>query len=312
MKLLSRIFEPRRARRYGDQREGLLRSFVLQSVRILFFKQRFQILPPIYRGSCPRAAWIKRGTSVVNKIRLTTFLPSSRCYAETGRHLIPRQNSGQDPRCARAGFSFRSASTIRSCRTEQSVSKHLWLRLRCSRTSVVNEIRLWLCCSRFWVVNRRFWARLDWCFSIYSMIGKANELLIRRGSVFGFTLFASCNLWAEAQSEIDASAFENQIRPFLEEYCIQCHGADKQKGERRFDSLEYPITDDNGLIDFQDILDLLNLGDMPPEDEMQPSSQERQASVDWLTRAVSLAYESRTIYRSNKYPEVTSISPTLS
>ena len=59
------------------------------SVRILFFKQSFRILPPIYRGSCPRAAWIKRGTSAVNKFRLTTFLPSSRCYAETGRHLTP-------------------------------------------------------------------------------------------------------------------------------------------------------------------------------------------------------------------------------
>jgi len=87
------------------------------SDRIVFFEQGFRIMPAIYRGSCPRAAWIKRGTSVVNKFCLTTFLPSSRCYAETSRHLIPRRDSGQDPRCARAGFSFRSASIILPCKS---------------------------------------------------------------------------------------------------------------------------------------------------------------------------------------------------
>ena len=27
------------------------------------------------------------------------------------------------------------------------------------------------------------------------------------------------------------------VRPFLETYCIKCHGEDKQKGDRRFDHL---------------------------------------------------------------------------
>jgi hypothetical protein len=100
---------------------------------------------------------------------------------------------------------------------------------------------------------------------------------------------------AEGSEPFDATAFDNRIRPFLDEYCVGCHGEEKQKGERRFDALEYPIADDNALIDFQDILDLMNLGDMPPEDEPQPSSGERQAAVDWLTQAVSDAYESRAI-----------------
>ncbi|MDA0350107.1 MAG: DUF1592 domain-containing protein [Verrucomicrobia bacterium] len=94
-------------------------------------------------------------------------------------------------------------------------------------------------------------------------------------------------------AEEDTKAFNDHIRPFLEEYCIKCHGPDKQKGERRFDTLAYPISDDNALIDFQDMLDLLNLGDMPPEDEEQPSSDQRQAIVDWLTQEVNKAYESR-------------------
>jgi hypothetical protein len=94
---------------------------------------------------------------------------------------------------------------------------------------------------------------------------------------------------------LDAASFDAHIRPFLKEYCIQCHGPKKQKGERRFDSLEYPIADDNALIDFQDMLDLLNLGDMPPGDETQPSTEERQSVIAWLTEAVSDAYQSRSI-----------------
>ena len=27
------------------------------------------------------------------------------------------------------------------------------------------------------------------------------------------------------------------LKPFLKNYCIQCHGAEKQKGDRRFDLL---------------------------------------------------------------------------
>ncbi len=96
--------------------------------------------------------------------------------------------------------------------------------------------------------------------------------------------------------EIDIAGFDTTVRPFLDEYCVKCHGSEKQKGDRRFDSLAYPISDDNALIDFQDILDLMNLGDMPPEDEEeQPGDDERQEIVDWLTLAVEQAYESRTI-----------------
>ena len=103
------------------------------------------------------------------------------------------------------------------------------------------------------------------------------------------SLFGCSSLIAQE----DTKAYNDHIRPFLEEYCIKCHGPDKQKGERRFDTLSYPISDDNTLIDYQDILDLLNLGDMPPEDEEQPSSDQRQAIVDWLTQEVTKAYESR-------------------
>ena len=45
------------------------------------------------------------------------------------------------------------------------------------------------------------------------------------------------------------------IRAFLGTYCAECHGPEKQKGDRRFDQLAFPIAQADGLIDVQDIID---------------------------------------------------------
>ncbi|MDG2168199.1 MAG: DUF1592 domain-containing protein [Opitutales bacterium] len=118
---------------------------------------------------------------------------------------------------------------------------------------------------------------------------------LRVGLLFGCLIGSFLPLveGREKEPKLDAASFEAHIQPFLKEYCIQCHGPDKQKGDRRFDSLAYPIADDNALIDFQDILDLMNLGDMPPEEEEQPSADDRKAIINWLSEAVKDAFESK-------------------
>ncbi len=111
------------------------------------------------------------------------------------------------------------------------------------------------------------------------------------GSIALWMAIASLSSSGRASYEV---GFEESIEPFIGTYCIGCHGPDKQKGDRRFDTLEYPIANDDLLIDFQDMLDLLNLGEMPPEEEKQPSDGERLAVIDWLTNALDYAYETRT------------------
>jgi hypothetical protein len=79
--------------------------------------------------------------------------------------------------------------------------------------------------------------------------------------------------------------FAETVKPFLTTYCVTCHGPAKQKGERRFDALDGQIADDNALIDLQDILDQLNLGEMPPKQAKQPTDAQRLAAINWLTKA---------------------------
>ena len=77
-----------------------------------------------------------------------------------------------------------------------------------------------------------------------------------------------------------------KLEPFLKTYCVRCHGTEKQNGQVRFDNVSWEITDNDTAQRWQDVLDQLNGGDMPPEDAKQPSNQELASALDALTGAV--------------------------
>ncbi|MFT5495283.1 MAG: dienelactone hydrolase [Kiritimatiellia bacterium] len=77
-----------------------------------------------------------------------------------------------------------------------------------------------------------------------------------------------------------------QLEPFLETYCIHCHGPKRQKGQIRFDTATWEITHNDNAQRWQDVLDQLNGGDMPPEDEKQPPGEELAGALRALTGAV--------------------------
>ncbi len=75
------------------------------------------------------------------------------------------------------------------------------------------------------------------------------------------------------------------IRTFLGTYCAECHGPEKQKAERRFDQLALPVVKADTLLEIQDIIDQLNLGEMPPEKaKKHPAPAEVAAVVAHLTQ----------------------------
>ncbi len=80
-----------------------------------------------------------------------------------------------------------------------------------------------------------------------------------------------------------------KTQEFLKTYCNSCHGEEKQKGDRRFDQLKLPAKNTDDVIALQDIIDQLNLGDMPPKKSKQPSEAERKAVVTALTASVTQA-----------------------
>jgi hypothetical protein len=76
---------------------------------------------------------------------------------------------------------------------------------------------------------------------------------------------------------------------FLKQHCIRCHGSQKQKSDRRFDALPAQIKKLDDLERYQEIVDQLNLGNMPPEDEPQPTAKERAKVIAHLTQQLATA-----------------------
>lgn len=79
------------------------------------------------------------------------------------------------------------------------------------------------------------------------------------------------------------------IAPFLEKHCIKCHGPKKQKAKIRLDELSLDISNNSQAQLWQDVLDTLNAGDMPPEDETQPTQKELTFTLRELTEGLKKA-----------------------
>jgi mono/diheme cytochrome c family protein len=90
-----------------------------------------------------------------------------------------------------------------------------------------------------------------------------------------------------AAKKTDPNAgFQKQIVPFLKKHCLECHGADAQEGDVRFDQFKSPADIAADEKTWQRTIQMLRSGAMPPEDVQQPSEAVRRSVVNWIERTV--------------------------
>ena len=102
------------------------------------------------------------------------------------------------------------------------------------------------------------------------------------------TVFLISALNAEMKKESIAK-FNKEIKPILSKYCFECHGEKKQKGKIRLDNFSIDLYNDQVSETWHDILDLMNTGEMPPEDEKQPTLDELDKVTTFLTKELKAA-----------------------
>ena len=110
--------------------------------------------------------------------------------------------------------------------------------------------------------------------------------------MFRTVLFFVLTLLAISNRPYHAAGNDVALKRFLGTYCNACHGEDKQNGDRRFDQLSLPVSKVDTLIDLKDILDQINLGDMPPREAPQPSEEESKMFIEQATQALTEGRES--------------------
>lgn len=78
---------------------------------------------------------------------------------------------------------------------------------------------------------------------------------------------------------------------YLNDHCIHCHGTDEQKADRNFEELTMDLSEEGAIDQWQEILDVINRGDMPPPEEPQPYSNLTKRFVAELTGRLRAAIE---------------------
>jgi len=107
----------------------------------------------------------------------------------------------------------------------------------------------------------------------------------------GLVLFTIALVFAGVAN---GDSYETHVRPFLTRYCVSCHGPNVQKAKLRLDTLDPDVLRGPDADMWQEVLDLLNLSEMPPKEaKQQPTAAERQVVVTALTSSLRQAMEVR-------------------
>ncbi|QDU94454.1 DUF1592 domain-containing protein [Lignipirellula cremea] len=81
-----------------------------------------------------------------------------------------------------------------------------------------------------------------------------------------------------------AQVYEQQVRPFLAQHCFSCHGEEDGKAGLRLHNLSTNLAAGNNADTWKEVIDRINLGEMPPEDKPRPDAEQAFAVTQWVGR----------------------------
>jgi mono/diheme cytochrome c family protein len=85
---------------------------------------------------------------------------------------------------------------------------------------------------------------------------------------------------------VHADGIPPQVQTFLDTHCIRCHGKDLKESDFRIDTLS-PKVGFEDTPQWAEIMERINSGEMPPEDEpKQPTADQRAGIVEWIAARI--------------------------
>jgi hypothetical protein len=83
------------------------------------------------------------------------------------------------------------------------------------------------------------------------------------------------------------AAVSDDIRPFLKQHCVKCHGAPQPKGDLRLDEIDPPSAQSSDV--WSTIADMIESGDMPLAGQPRPDAVEVKRVVAWISAELARA-----------------------
>ncbi|MCA9157134.1 MAG: DUF1592 domain-containing protein [Planctomycetales bacterium] len=91
----------------------------------------------------------------------------------------------------------------------------------------------------------------------------------------------------KAEDPLNATvSMPTKYRSFIESNCIECHNADTREGQLQLDDVSFLIDSVESAERWQNILNQINSGEMPPEDAVQPDKVAKAEFVDVLANTL--------------------------
>jgi hypothetical protein len=81
----------------------------------------------------------------------------------------------------------------------------------------------------------------------------------------------------------DSVSAADTYETFVAKHCIACHGPEKQESELRIDTLSRDFALGGDAHHWAELIERVNIGDMPPEGEPRPTQEEIEAFVTQLS-----------------------------
>ena len=123
-----------------------------------------------------------------------------------------------------------------------------------------------------------------------SLAGIVKRQLSTFALFFGWLSGGAAVSGADLDIPPGGEGFRSRVRPFLETHCIGCHGPEKSKGKVTLHTLDGELSGGMEMKRWELILEMLESGEMPPEDEPQPKSAERNGVARWIDAGLRAAF----------------------
>ena len=91
----------------------------------------------------------------------------------------------------------------------------------------------------------------------------------------------------------EASPKDAEVRAFLNQHCLECHGAEKPKGKFRVDSLALDFSDQASRDRWLGVLKRIQAGEMPPKGRPRPPADDSAALTSWISARADAAERAR-------------------
>ncbi len=108
----------------------------------------------------------------------------------------------------------------------------------------------------------------------------------------GLLALAIVKISEAAPGSAASPALSAKHQSLLRQHCHSCHGPDKQKGSLRLDTLSLKLETVETAEKWQKVLNVMNSGDMPPEEEPQPAPAAKADLLDELAQVMVAARKS--------------------